>query len=197
VIARNESGLPRGVLCAGSFGSASTWAFNVVRQIYMMRSTSDSIVSFYSDDFTAADEASINALPYFVIKSHQPSPTLRSLATLAHIPVLLTVRDPRDTAASLMTRFRMPFEEILAWIDRSCERLEPLLLRPDIMLLRYEDGFAKDPSSVTAIARWLGAPLTEAENDEIFASVTPAAVAGIISQLRERGSFAEGSSART
>ncbi len=179
----------KGVLCAGLFSSGSTWVFNVARQLLRLDTGSSRIVSIYADAISDAQEADIAEADVLVIKSHQPSATLRALSRLAGMRMLVTVRDPRDAVVSLMTRFEMPLGAALPTIMESSRAIAALRARTDALVLRYEDGFTESRETVDAIAAYLGLTITGAQGDAIHNALTPASVRETIASFAARGIF--------
>jgi hypothetical protein len=180
---------PRGVLCIGLLSSGSTWAYNVVREVFAGQENQAPHAAFFCDEITAEHERTLTSAPKFILKSHHPAASLRALFELSGLPVILTVRDPRDAAASLMQRFGYGFEEALQQIASSATAILPLLDRPNVLLLRYETGFAAEPGTVDLIAARLGPALLPAVRDRIFELLSPDSVHRTIEALDARGVF--------
>ena len=170
---QRELDAPRIIVCVGMVGSASTWLFNVVRSI---ESTvrSEPVRSAYVDtvtyemlpDIVHAGASSI------VIKSHVPSPSLLAAIYFGRIPALLTIRDPRDATASLMTRFGTQFEEAAARVFASAAALVHLAHIATPLTLRYEDGFFDNWQTVSHIASFIASPLQDEQARAIADSLS-------------------------
>lgn len=179
------------VICAGQFGSGSTWVFNVASEI-LARRTGAKVVRRYLDEQTRED-AFVNTNCISVVKTHIPPFWFFSLANMANISILLSTRDPRDAATSMMTRFDLDFEFIAQKICYCSQVLAPLAARPNVLLLRYEDKFTSRPETLDNIARHLGLELYKSERDEIFEKYTPEGVNKIITELADKGVLTDAS----
>ena len=182
------------VFCAGLYGSGSTWIFNVTRQLFQTvlgAATSQ----LYLDEVGEIEEAALRSDDYLVLKSHRPSPAVRALTRMGNTPILLSVRDPRDAIVSQMTRFELLFEEALEGVKESAAALLPLREHPNMLLLRYETGFTREPNTLTMIGRQIGVTVHQTDRDALFAAHTPEAVTATIDKLEKRGVFGDASPA--
>ncbi len=170
-----EAAPPRVVLTQGLYGSASTWVFNVVRELYLAAFGADGVLALYSD--SVAKVLTHPELPArrVVWKMHRGEPEVDGFMELAGPAVLLSVRDPRDAALSLVERFKVAPPAALAAIDACCNRLLPWAER-GYPVLRYEDGFFARPETVAAIAAHLRLPADAAAQQRIFATYESEAV---------------------
>ena len=108
----------------------------------------------YSDGLSSLDD-SLTGEGVVLVKMHAPSPTLQAAILWSGGPVLLTVRDPRDCAVSLMAQFGHTFEQALHAITESGKVLVQLCKVAFPLTLKYEDGFAEDGAGIPAIAAHL------------------------------------------
>jgi hypothetical protein len=65
---------------------------------------------------------------------------------------VLSVRDPRDAALSMMQRFEAPLNNAVIWLIHDCNQILRLLPQ-DHLVLRYEDRFFDDQASMIRVAR--------------------------------------------
>jgi hypothetical protein len=181
----------RHALCVGVYGSGSTWVFNVVGRLFRLFAEAGEVLSIFADEFSRGQEEQVRRAEFLVVKCHRPSATLRVMARLAAMPTILTIRDPRDAVASMMTRFEMTLPEALGAVKETCDAI--LLTRSDAaaLLLRYEDGFINRPETIEAIARRLELSISEEQRDAIFAALTPDAVSEAIAGFKARGVFGD------
>jgi hypothetical protein len=139
---------PRVVATIGMHGSASTWVFNVVRELMIAAMGDIQVVSLYADQREQLPDVAGRCL---VIKSHHGSVGLDSWLVEAGARIFLSVRDPRDACVSMCQRFQSPLAHCAQWIGNDCNRL--LRLAPQgYPLLRYEDRFFDDKDMVKRIA---------------------------------------------
>jgi hypothetical protein len=176
------------ILCAGQYGSASTWLYNAVHALLADALGEDRVHRQFAD--------SADALPArpddraLVLKSHVPAASLRWLVARTGGKVVLTLRDPRDAAASLLHRFGFGYRLVAERVTKSGAML-PLLADSglDPLVLRYEDGFSSRRATLDEIARFLGLAPDAARLDALFESLTPAAVRAEIARLEQAGAF--------
>lgn len=121
----------RVIWCLGMYASASTWLFNVVRQMHASSESGPVQGHFVSD---TQNLAGLDAGITHIVKSHEipDEKTILGLAGQAG-KILVTVRDPRDAIASLMLYHGHNFERAFSLVEASA-----LLCK----------GFAKDRRSL-------------------------------------------------
>jgi hypothetical protein len=159
------------VLCAGLKSSGSTWLYNVA--IRILKADKRRVAAFYADNFRMIPKGAEKA-DWLVIKTHEPSDAILFLARFARAKVFVTVREPRDAAASLIQRFGHSFEGALRDMRVIGEHM--VALEKGAVVLRYEDGFHKQEKTVGSIAKTLGVKLPAAARRGIFKALTPDAV---------------------
>ena len=170
-----EAAPPRVVVTQGLYGSASTWVFNVARELYLAAFGADSVLALYSDSLTKVLGHPDLRGRRVVWKMHRGEPDFTGFVELAYPAVLLSVRDPRDAVLSLIERFKVAPQTALAAIDACCSRLLPLAER-GFPVLRYEDGYFAKPETVAAIAAHLRLPADAAAQGRIFTAYESDAV---------------------
>ena len=153
----------RVVATVGVHGSASTWVFNVVRELLVEVLGEEAVSAGYAEK--------IGGLPAvaacMVIKSHHGSAALDEWLRGAGAVMVLSVRDPRDAAVSMVQRFGARLEQAMGWVLNDFARLARLA-DSGHLLLRYEDGFFDDFSTVLRIAGVLGLAVDEGVALRIF-----------------------------
>ena len=177
--------LPRVILCLGLKSSGSTWLYNVaIRILKEARPGKGAVAAFFADNSTmlpaGAEKAQI-----LVIKSHEPSKAILFLTRFSRGKVLVSVREPRDSVASLMQRFGHSFESALRDVRVGAQHVVAMSREPGAMTLRYEDGFADDERTVDKVARFLGMRLSKAARGRIFRALTREAVRKKIARLHK------------
>lgn len=189
----------RVILCAGLKGSGSTWLYNVVTEILKEGAcraaasqprSSPRIMQFYADAVSAFPPQAASVFQ-LVIKTHVPDESLNVFAAFAHASVLLTIREPRDSVASVMQRFGHPFDTALGEIAAGSARLAAFRTTYDPPVFRYEDRFFERPETIAQLARILRVPLAQRAAEKIFKRHTRPAVAKRIRALEKQGAFGQ------
>ena len=173
------------VMCAGMFSSGSTWVFNVVAQLLRKAHPGFRIAQTYADELGPEHEVLASNVDYLVFKTHTPSPAARLLARRGGLPIILSIRDPKDAIASLLQRFSVTFDWAFDKVVASNDALIQLMELPHF-LLRYESGFTQRDESVARIAQHLGLRLPPEALQDVFAMLTPKAVKATIADLQAR-----------
>lgn len=165
----------------GLHGSASTWAFNVARELLLSTGPAEEAISFYADRVEEIPpEAAAKAR--VLMKSHHGSPELDAWLAARPTRLVLTLRDPRDAAISMAQRFQAPLRNAVAWLRNDCERLARLQERPHLAL-RYEDRFFEAPETIAAVADHLGVEAPAQALAAIFAAYRTQAVRAFAQSL--------------
>jgi hypothetical protein len=149
------SAAPPLIATIGLHASASTWVFNVVRELTIAAVGEERVVTLYADRLDQLPDEPTRASRHVVIKSHHGSVELDAWLAAERALVFLSVRDPRDACISMTQRFKAPLEHTVSWIMNDCDRMMRLvsLGHP---LLRYEDRFFEDTSMVGRVAQSIG-----------------------------------------
>lgn len=166
---------PRVVMTVGLYGSASTWVFNVLRELMIARHGAARVHAVYSDTVAKVIEDRQALGRYVVWKMHFGEPAFEVFAQFADPTMVLTVRDPRDAVLSLVNRFNTQIEPAVHAIGRCCNRMLHCA-QFGHPILRYEDGFFRDPATVRAIAAHIGTEVGDDATGGIFARYTTEAV---------------------
>lgn len=190
--------LPEMVICAGLKSSGSTWLYNVVFEI--MRATlrasshipgasSGRMLRFYADK--VAEFPEVLSASRILVKTHIPDECLQILARFSHAPIFLTIREPRDAAASLMKRFGHRFERVLDEIARGSDSMVRFRRAHNPAVFRYEDRFFEGRETLARIATLLNGQVPPAALNKIFDRHTRTAVKSRISRMGREGAFGE------
>lgn len=175
------------VVCAGTYGSASTWMFNVVSTLLRAHDPARAFARLYVDHANADLDHALATANSVVVKTHSPSPLLRLVAAAPPVRVVLTCRDPRDSTASLMQRFGMPFHLAFADVLRSVQAASLLHDLPNAMTFRYEDAFAGQPDTIAMLCRHLAIDPQDMPARTIIEQFSPDSVIATIRGLEEAG----------
>jgi hypothetical protein len=163
------------VATIGLHGSASTWVFNVARELMIGAAGEDRMLARYGETMTDLPDEAQRAGKFFLLKSHHGSPELDAWLAAASARVVLSVRDPRDACLSMAQRFNAELARAVHWLVQDCNRLARLK-GPGQVLLRYEDRFFDQPAAVAQLAAVIGIDPDPAACAAIFARYQTAAV---------------------
>src|SRR5215469_2694792 len=94
------------VATVGLHASASTWVFNVARELLIAAYGEDAVMTLYADEIALLPTRTARAGRHLVVKSHRGSPPLDRWFVERGARVLVSVRDPRDAAVSMAQRFK-------------------------------------------------------------------------------------------
>ena len=134
---------PRLVATVGLHGSASTCVFNVVRELMIAAVGADNVLATFADDVSGLPPPLRPESRHVVLKSHCGSPSWQWLVALTAAPVLLSVRDPRDSVVSIMERFGVTLEQAVRDVAADCH-LAWLCADAGSEPLRFENRFYDD-----------------------------------------------------
>ena len=152
----------------GLHASASTWVFNIVRELVIGAVGGDNVVALYADKVDQLPDTAALAGRHLIVKSHHGTPELDTWLAERAVPIILSVRDPRDACISMAQRFRRPLQHTAVWLANDCAHLTRLAT-PGRLLLRYEDRFFDDVTSVARLAAAIGVGAPHALTQVIFA----------------------------
>jgi hypothetical protein len=175
---------PEVIATVGLHGSASTWVFNIVRELVAATVGPDRLLTFYADEPGQLPEESARGGHHIVLKSHHGSHDLDAWLREREAPIVLSLRDPRDASLSMAQRFAAPLQHSVQWIARDCQRLARLA-EHGYPLLRFEDRFFEDRGAVDRLADGLGISCAAAVKDSIFARYRTEAVRRFAAKLEE------------
>ncbi len=147
----------------GMHGSASTWVFNVVREL--VAAGGAELVTCYADTLATLPEGFEGK--HLLVKSHHGSDELDEWLRERGARVILSIRDPRDASVSMAQRFKSPLQMTARWIGNDASRLQRLakLGHP---VLQYETRFFERPGVVGLLGQVLQRPVAEAVQAAIF-----------------------------
>ncbi len=164
----------------GLHGSASTWVFNVIRELMIAAHGEDQVVAGYADTLDKLPEG--YGEKHLVLKSHHGSPEMDDWLSTQKARMFLSIRDPRDASISMAQRFKAPLQQSARWIANDCARLERLAPRGH-PVLRYEDSFFDRPEAINILCTILNLEITEATQAKIFARYRTEAVRAFAATL--------------
>ena len=175
---------PSIVVTIGLHGSASTWVFNVARELKQLE-CGTSLKSGFADNLSAAMELFGSGLNDVVIKSHRGDAVLDRWIKNREAKIILSIRDPRDAALSMARRFQTPLSFTVRWVFADCLRMSSMIGRGH-PLFRYEDRFFEKRQSLEMIAHHLGLSAFEEAFNGIFEQFTASSVRALASSLADK-----------
>ena len=175
---------PELIATVGLHASASTWVFNVIRELVATAAGPDQMLTFYADELGQLPTASARMGKYVVFKSHHGSHELDAWLKERNAPIFLSLRDPRDASLSMSQRFAAPLPHSVQWIARDCQRVARLAAQ-GYPLLRYEDRFFDERGCVDLLSDQLGVCCAPEVKDGIFARYGTEAVRCFAGKLEE------------
>jgi hypothetical protein len=185
---RASSDNQRVIICTGMLGSASTWLFNVIRLIE--KKCNRSVAGEYADELTREFLLRLARAPgTFIIKSHHPRQSLLSAIHFGRLPVLLTIRDPRDAVASLMKRFGRNFDGAVTHVESSAATLMFIESVSNPMILRYEQEFFADWRTVSRVSAFIGSALSPEDAQSISRALSREQTLQLIDQKINDGTL--------
>ncbi len=167
--------MPDVVATVGLHGSASTWVFNVARELVAAAAGEDRVLTLYADEPGQLPDEAARRGKHVVVKSHQGSLELDAWLQDQGAPIILSLRDPRDACLSMAQRFAAPLQHTARWLANDCRRVARLAEQGH-PYLRFEDRFFDEPASVARMAARLGMASDPALTDAIFARYRTEAV---------------------
>ncbi len=179
-----NDGPPCLVATIGLHGSASTWVFNVIRELVTAAVGEAQVLTLYADEIGQVPAEAARGGRHMVIKSHHGSQGLDAWLGGEQARIFLSVRDPRDACISMSQRFSAPLDHTVRWLANDCNRM--MRLAPmGHALLRYEDRFFDNRAAAEQLARALGLCVAPATIEVIFNRYRTAAVRGFAQRLGE------------
>ncbi len=161
------STVPPIIATIGLHGSASTWVFNVVRELVLASVGENHLQSLVADTVGELPSESIRDQRHLVIKSHHGSSELDAWLAASQARIILSIRDPRDACLSMAQRFKVPLSDVARLLTTDCRRMMALAAAGH-PLLRYEDRFFDASLTVAKLGAILGLHLPPPLMESIF-----------------------------
>ncbi|TWB43807.1 sulfotransferase domain-containing protein [Nitrospirillum pindoramense] len=179
------------IVCVGLPGSASTWSFNVVRELLSHAYGEDGFKSDYRNELDHHVGIGDRPKVPLVLKTHHPDNMTQVRIAHEDIPAIITLRDPRDCVASLMQRFDLPFNEAFAYVLRSVRRVQACLVHGRrTLVFRYEEDFHNKLDSVARVADFIGVSVPDAVLRAIHEGLLTQTVKRTLAEMENSGRFA-------
>ena len=160
---------PKVIITAGLHGSASTWIFNVVRELMVAGYGEGQVRAVFGESSAEALQAGeLGEGVRLIWKTHVGGADFWEFVAQRKAVVLVSIRDPRDALVSMMQRFHAPIARMLREMIRDCA-LATACAKAGAPVFRYEDRFFDHPGTVASIAETIGLTLPPATLERIFA----------------------------
>jgi hypothetical protein len=154
------------ISCLGMQSSASTWVYNVVREI--LKAANIGHAAFLGETFGDLVKADTFGHRTAVIKAHRFEGGLTKVIQLAGNKLIVSVRDPRDATASLVQRFGADIHSCAAAINRSLATIYSIVALADHITFYYDDYFSESVENVAKLCAYLDISLSASEIRDIF-----------------------------
>ena len=126
----------RVVATIGLHASASTWVFNVVRELMIARFGESAVSAVYAETLNELPGEPARSDQPLVIKSHHGSPELDRWLAANDAQYFVSIRDPRDASISMAQRFKAPLGAAVHWLESDCRRVMNFATAPTPLALR-------------------------------------------------------------
>ncbi len=180
---------PKAIIVSGLQRSGSTWLFNVAREVAKLATVD--FFSCYSDALKSELITKAQNSALLIVKAHTPARELCDFIQSSPGIFFATYRDPRDCVASLMTQFKLGFDEALASVTRTSNWFIQLDKSYKPFLLCYEKKFTQDPLTIRLVADKMGYPISDLDIDTIYKTLSPESIASLITLRDENGHFTD------
>jgi len=170
--------------CLGLHSSASTWIFNAARKIAEVLLPDKPIVAPFvlrSIDLPSFDEGE----RLIIVKSHETDEAAAVELGNRAQAIWISIRDPRDAVASLVTYNRLDFDAALHQIAIDARFCGRFVCHPRARLFRFESQFSDAPETVDQIAAGFHAILPRISRDRIFSELRRSTIEAFICQLEQ------------
>jgi Sulfotransferase domain len=172
------------VATIGLHGSASTWVFNIVRELLIAAKGEPEISCVYTEELGDLPLRLSQTNQYLLIKSHHGTQELDAWLNSVQPNIFLSVRDPRDASISMAQRFNAPLEAAVGWLVQDCRRMMKLGDRYPV--LRYEDRFFESPTTVEQLSKALNLTLSSKLIEPLFHRYSTAAMRSLAQNLTDK-----------
>ncbi len=171
--------------CLGMQASASTWIYNVALDVARVLFPEQPVKGFFiAYQGGLRQLEGCTALP--VLKSHGVDHATGAGLSQTVRAILVSVRDPRDSVASLMRYHNKPFREALQEVEYAAMTCARFASDKRATTLRYETGFTEDRATIDKIAAIFEKPLNPSLREEMFQKSRREAIEKLISNLEDR-----------
>jgi hypothetical protein len=170
------------VLCTGMPRSASTWSFNVIKQL--LARVSGSMSAGFSDAIGEPLQLHGQAFEHVIVKSHNPDALGRALIKQRACRTVYTYREPLHSILSASETFGgAPLEKQIDTFDSALELMRYQFEAGGVLLVWYGDVIERTRDVVQVIADYLGLALPGEAITEVAAMLSRENVRRVIRTL--------------
>jgi hypothetical protein len=174
------------ILSIGLPSSASTWLFNVIRDILSDRE----VIAFEATSLEALELPLRRTGTVALIKCHTVSVPFFRMLQLAGAKAIISLRDPRDATASVVNRVLPQPQDAIHNVSRSLSAVLTARSGLQSQILLYEDRFFEQHTTLLDLASFLNVRLSPAGAQDIFDRYSISNVRARLDSLREANSMA-------
>ena len=146
------------VICNGMPRSASTWSFNVVKEL--LKDLGRQGFAGYDENLHRFCSSAPAEARDLIVKCHSLDPMGLALARSGAAKLIFTVRDPVDATASFMEMFEPDFERALTIVKIGLDLLAQHRRHGNWVCVDYADIVTNGATAVQSIATYLGLAIT-------------------------------------
>lgn len=191
------------VCCSGIMRSASTWSYNVCRELVLRTQdpAREAAAFTYANDTDALLASWVKAeqqqerLLRAVMKAHLVGPRTRKLIDAGKLRNVFTIRDPRDAMASMLLFGQEKTEEekshLIAYFRAVLRQGLAFLNDGRTLVIRYEDMIADPRRQVGVIARYMGLDATGDLLDAVDAATGAESARAVVARLEAQAAPGE------
>lgn len=172
------------VVCLGLQRSGSTWLYNVAREVLIHRY--GKVLSLEATSLEALQKIpqKLSKSDCILIRCHTVTGSLLNFLLAADARFVLSVRDPRDSIASLCSQLGGRSGNWCIDVSRSLAAIHTVRERSLLALLfRYEDGYVDQPASIRMLADYLNVELKAGVEEEVLARFSKSSVQAYLDKV--------------
>jgi hypothetical protein len=166
-------------LALGLQSSASTWMYNVIRELYAVQGVS----AFEAQTLEGVWLAKPKAAPHMLMKAHAIDGGLLALLNAAECCAVVTMRDPRDAIASIYQRLLPDPVDAARNVVRSYASCMTAIRCLRSRFYTYESGFFDAVETLLELSEFLRLPLRHADALAIAQKYSVAHVQSLVQSL--------------
>jgi hypothetical protein len=143
------------VFCNGMPRSASTWSYNVIKELLRRCFPGEAIQGGRTEAPVQFLRSLAPEARHAVMKCHSLTPLGRTLARTGAAKVVYTTRDLSDAVASALAKFEIPYEQIIEVYKLSLQLHAFHRKTGNAVIVHYEDVLHRPSHAIRQIADYL------------------------------------------